>query len=128
MNRRATSRRSHLWLIPLEKLFPGRTDILIYNFSSYQSESLSQRLYWLLRTSVQKKYLENDLLVPFCLQERSGKDRIRGHACTSCIGIFLFLCKGVACVPSSHPSQTPTSSSLSRALRWHGSLDKTALY
>ena len=42
-NRRATSHRSHLWLIPLEKLFPGRTDILVYSFSSYQSESVSQR-------------------------------------------------------------------------------------
>jgi hypothetical protein len=62
------------------------------------------------------------------LQERSGKDRIRGHACTSCIGIFFFLCQGVACVLCSHPSQTTTRSVLSRALRWHGSLDKTALH
>src|SRR5450631_2903427 len=29
-NRRATSHRSYLALIPLEKLFPGRNDILVY--------------------------------------------------------------------------------------------------
>jgi hypothetical protein len=73
-----------------------------------------------------KKYLESDLLVPFCLQERSGEGRIREPSWTSCSGIFLFLCKGVACVPCSHPSQTTTCSSLSRALRWHYSLGKTA--
>jgi hypothetical protein len=29
-NRRATSHRSHLSLIPLAKLFPGRNDMLVY--------------------------------------------------------------------------------------------------
>jgi hypothetical protein len=75
-----------------------------------------------------KKRLESDILVPFCLQERSGKGRIREHAWTSCFGNFLFLCKGVACVPCSYPSQTTTSTLLSRALRWHGSWDETALH
>ncbi len=35
-NRRATSHRSHLALIPLEKLFPGRNDILVYRHPTYQ--------------------------------------------------------------------------------------------
>src|SRR5262249_379753 len=30
-----TSHRSHLYLIPLEKLFPGRTDIIVYKHSTY---------------------------------------------------------------------------------------------
>ena len=29
-NRRASIHRSHLSLVPLEKLFPGKTDILVY--------------------------------------------------------------------------------------------------
>ena len=29
-NRRATNHRSHLSLVPLDKLFPGRDDILVY--------------------------------------------------------------------------------------------------
>jgi hypothetical protein len=29
-NRRATNHRSHLYLIPLAKLFPGRNDMLVY--------------------------------------------------------------------------------------------------
>jgi hypothetical protein len=34
-NRRATSHRSYLALIPLEKLFPGRNDILVYRHPTY---------------------------------------------------------------------------------------------
>lgn len=37
-----------------------------------------------------KKLLESDLVVQFCLQERSDKGRIREHACISRFGIFLF--------------------------------------
>ena len=38
-NRRATSHRSYLALIPLEKLFPGRNDILVYRHPTiYLSE------------------------------------------------------------------------------------------
>ncbi len=40
-NRRATSHRSHLALIPLAKLFPGRDDILVYKHPIYQAEPLS---------------------------------------------------------------------------------------
>jgi hypothetical protein len=43
-NRRATSHRSYLALIPLEKLFPGRNDILVYRhptiYITDQSDSL----------------------------------------------------------------------------------------
>jgi DNA invertase Pin-like site-specific DNA recombinase len=35
-NRRATNHRSHLALIPLEKLFPDRTDILVYRHPTYE--------------------------------------------------------------------------------------------
>ncbi len=34
-NRRATSPRSYLYLVPLEKLFPGRSDILVYKHPTY---------------------------------------------------------------------------------------------
>ena len=36
MNRRASSHRSHLALIPLEKLFPGRSNILVYRHPTFQ--------------------------------------------------------------------------------------------
>jgi hypothetical protein len=45
-NRRATSHRSHLSLVPLEKLFPGRNDLLIYrhpNVDQLDISSLPQR-------------------------------------------------------------------------------------
>jgi hypothetical protein len=45
-NRRATIHRSHLSLIPLEKLFPGRNDILVYkhpNSNLPDASSLPQR-------------------------------------------------------------------------------------
>ena len=44
---------------------------------------------WLLGTSVLKKQLESDLLVPFCLRERSGTGRIREAACISYVDTFL---------------------------------------
>ena len=81
---------------------------------------------WDIRS--EKRLFESDLLVLFCLQERSDKGRIRGHACISCFGIFLSLCKGEACVSCSHPYEATTSSSVSRALRWHCSWDETALH
>jgi hypothetical protein len=34
-NRRATSHRPYLALIPLKKLFPGRTDILVYRHPTF---------------------------------------------------------------------------------------------
>jgi len=43
------------------------------------------------------------------------------------IDTFLSLRKGEASDPCSHPSQATTSSLLSHASRWHGSLDETAL-
>src|SRR5437588_11272292 len=45
-NRRASTHRSHLSLIPLEKLFPGRNDILVYrhpNIDLPDTSSLPQR-------------------------------------------------------------------------------------
>src|SRR2546421_2371866 len=75
-----------------------------------------------------KRNLERDLLAPFCLQERGGKVRIREHSCISNFGTFHSLRKGEACVPCSHPYQTTNSSLLSRTLRWHCSLDETALH
>jgi len=48
-NRRATNHRSHLALIPLEKLFPGRNDLLVYRHPTFSltdqsdSPSLPQR-------------------------------------------------------------------------------------
>src|SRR5260221_8323207 len=63
-----------------------------------------------------KRHLESDLLVPCCLQESSGKGRIREHACISSVGPLLSLRKGEACVPRSHPSQATNTSLLSRAL------------
>jgi len=41
---------------------------------------------------------------------------------------YLSLCKGEACVSCSHPYEVTTSSSVSRALRWHCSWDETALH
>jgi hypothetical protein len=75
-----------------------------------------------------KRHLESDLQVPFNLQERSVKGRIREHACISCFEILLSLHKGEACVPCSHPSQATHSSLLSHAPRWHCSLVETALH
>jgi len=49
------------------------------------------------------RHFESDLLVPFCLQESSGTGRIREYAWISCVGTFLSLHKGEACVPCSHP-------------------------
>jgi hypothetical protein len=43
-------------------------------------------LCWLLGTSVQKKYLESNLLVSFCLQESSDKGRIGEHICILSVG------------------------------------------
>jgi hypothetical protein len=40
-NRRATSHRSYLALIPLEKLFPGRNDILVYRHPTFYLEDQS---------------------------------------------------------------------------------------
>ena len=81
---------------------------------------------WHIRSEI--RHFESDLLVPFCLQERSGKGRIREHVCISSVGTFLSLRKGEACVPCSHPSQATNSALLSRALRWHCSLDEAALH
>ena len=81
---------------------------------------------WHIRS--EKSSFESDLLVPFCLQERSGTGRIREHACLSYVGLFLSLRKGEACVPCSHLSQASNSSLLSRAPRWHCSLDEIALH
>jgi hypothetical protein len=41
---------------------------------------------WAIRS--EKRLFESDLLVLFCLQERSDKGRIRGHAYISCFGLF----------------------------------------
>lgn len=40
-NRRATIHRSHLYLIPLEKLFPGRNDILVYKHPTVDKADVS---------------------------------------------------------------------------------------
>jgi len=40
-NRRASSHRSHLALIPLAKLFPGRTDIIIYKHPTVDPPEVS---------------------------------------------------------------------------------------
>ena len=45
-NRRASNHRSHLFLVPLEKLFPGRNDLLVYrhpNTDLPDTSSLPQR-------------------------------------------------------------------------------------
>ena len=42
-----------------------------------------------LGTSVLKMQLESDLLVPFCLREKSGTGRIREDACISYVDTFL---------------------------------------
>jgi hypothetical protein len=81
---------------------------------------------WDIRSEI--RHLESDLLVLFCLQERSGTGRIREHACISYVGTFLSLRKGEACVPCSHPFQVTNSSLLSRAPQWHLSSDETALH
>ena len=81
---------------------------------------------WVIRS--EKRHFQSDLLVPFCLQQRSDKGRIRVHACISYVGTFLSRHKGEACVPCSHLSQATNSSLLSRAPRWHCSLDETALH
>src|SRR3989442_2411859 len=81
---------------------------------------------WVIRS--EKRHFQSDLLGPCCLQERSDKGRIREHACISYVGTFLSRHKGEACVPCSHLSQTTNSSLLSRAPRWHCSLDETALH
>ena len=92
-----------------------------------EEESSCGRLCWLLGASVREQRLfESDLLVPFCLQEKSDKGRIREHACISRFGISL--CKGEACVPCSYPSQATNSPVLSRAPREYGSLAETALH
>jgi len=39
-NRRATIHRSHLSLIPLDKLFPGRNDILVYRHPTPDKDDL----------------------------------------------------------------------------------------
>jgi hypothetical protein len=70
---------------------------------------------WHIRSEI--RHFESDLLIPFCLQQRSARDRIREHACISSVGTFLSLRKGVACVPFSHLSQAPNSAVLSRTLR-----------
>ncbi len=81
---------------------------------------------WHIRSEI--RHVESDLLVPFCLHEKSGRGRIREHACISYVGTFLSLRKGEACVPFSHPSQATNRSLLSRTSRWHCSLDETALH
>src|SRR5438132_13539442 len=44
---------------------------------------------WDIRS--EKRLFESDLLVLFCLQERSDKGRIRGHACIhALVSFFLF--------------------------------------
>jgi hypothetical protein len=42
---------------------------------------------WDIRS--EKRQLESDLLVPFCLQKRSGKGSIREHSCISYVGWYL---------------------------------------
>jgi hypothetical protein len=69
---------------------------------------------WDIRS--EKRLFENDLLVLFCLQERSDKGRIRGHACISCFGIFLF-----AKEKPVFPVLIPTKQRL--ALRFHALYD-----
>src|ERR1019366_3510494 len=53
-NRRATNHRSYLALIPLEKLFPGRNDILVYKHPTF--------------------YLADQPDLPPLLQRRPGPD------------------------------------------------------
>ena len=74
------------------------------------------------------RHFESDLLVPFCLQEKSGTGRIREHPCFSYVGTFLTLRKGEVCVPFSHPSQATNSSVLSRAPQLSCLLAETALH
>src|SRR5260221_1099344 len=81
---------------------------------------------WHIRSEI--RHFESDLLVPFCLHEKNGRGRIREHACLSHVGTFLSLRKGVACVSCSHLSQASNCALLSRAPRWHCSLDETALH
>ncbi len=75
-----------------------------------------------------KRHFESDVVVPFCLQERGDKGRIREHACIARFGTLLSLRKGEARVPCSHPSQATNSSLLSCSPRWYCSLDKTVLH
>src|SRR5450631_3142201 len=53
-NRRATNHRSYLALIPLEKLFPGRNDIIVYRYPTF--------------------YLSDQSDAPSLLQRRPGPD------------------------------------------------------
>jgi hypothetical protein len=81
---------------------------------------------WDIRS--ENRHLKSDMLVPLCLQERDGKGRIREYSCILYLSTFLSLRKGEACVPCSHPYQATNSSLPSRAPRWYGSLDETALH
>jgi hypothetical protein len=63
-----------------------------------------------------KRRLESDLLVPFCLQERSGKGRSREHSYISHFDTFLSLRKGEACVSYTHSYQATNSASLLHAI------------
>jgi hypothetical protein len=42
-NRRASNHRSHLSLVPLEKLFPGRNDILVYGHPTVETPHAQRR-------------------------------------------------------------------------------------
>jgi hypothetical protein len=39
-NLRASTHRSHLSLVPLEKLFPGRNDILVYRHPTFEEDNI----------------------------------------------------------------------------------------
>jgi hypothetical protein len=63
-----------------------------------------------------------------CSREATKVESESRHVFYNLVPFFLSLRKGEACVPSSHPSQATTSSLLSSAPRWHGSLVETALH
>src|SRR2546421_10884021 len=59
------------------------------NSSSLRQDMLSFSCAGYLGHPFWKKQLESDLLVPFCLRERSGTGRIRESACISYVDTFL---------------------------------------
>jgi transposase, IS5 family len=86
-------------------------------------------LCWLLGTSVQKE----GTLRAICwshsaCRREAAKVESEGIHVIYYVSTFLSLRKGEARVPSSHSYQATTSSLLSHASRWYGSLDETALH
>ena len=68
----------------------GRWLLKLWNSSSPRASPRARlSVCWLLETSVLKKQLESELLVPFCLRERSSTVRMREYACIPYVDTFL---------------------------------------